>query len=182
MKLTTRLTKFFAADAHAVLDSMEDPLSQLKQALRDMELSIDQQKRALEQLINNDKHLSNQFEVLNKQYAEADRDLDVCFESSNEELARTIVKKKLYIDQRVEQLKQSQVNLKEKQARLAQQLQSNQEQYLLIEQQAAVYVAKQQEEVTTRNSFDSGYSSNQVINDDDVEMAFLNEKRKRANS
>ena len=182
MKLTTRITKLFTADAHSVLDSMEDPLSQLKQALRDMEMSIDEHQLSLNQLVIRQKELDHQLEVVEQQYADTNEDLDVCFESDNEVLARSIVKKKLYLGQRIDQIKQSQLQLKTKKARLEEQLRNDQEQFVLIEQQAAVYLAKQPENETSQSANGSMNSATAVISDDDIEMAFLNEKRKRVNS
>jgi len=44
MALVTRLTRLFQADFHAVLDRIEEPDLQLKQAVREMQFALDQDK------------------------------------------------------------------------------------------------------------------------------------------
>ena len=45
MALITRLTRLFEADFHAVLDRIEEPELQLKQAVREMRLALDQDRQ-----------------------------------------------------------------------------------------------------------------------------------------
>ena len=49
MALVTRLSRLFQADFHAVLDRIEEPDLQLRQAVREMQFALeqDQQRRQL---------------------------------------------------------------------------------------------------------------------------------------
>ena len=50
MALVTRLSRLFQADVHAVLDRIEEPDLQLRQAVREMQLSLDQDRQRLKLL------------------------------------------------------------------------------------------------------------------------------------
>jgi phage shock protein A len=50
MALITRIARLFKADMHSLLDSIEEPQSVLKQAIREMSEAIEQGERQLEDL------------------------------------------------------------------------------------------------------------------------------------
>ncbi len=181
MKLINRLNQLITADAHAVLDSIEDPYVLLKQAIRDMAMIIEQQQQSLHQTKTHFEQLEQQAVILNKQLTQLDKDLDLCFESDNERLARSIVKKKLILNQRIELNQKNIQATKLAESNLISQIQSNQEEFQLINQQAEVLLANYQ----SSNKVNDIYARQQldnVISEDDIEMALLNEKRKRVNS
>ena len=45
MALVTRLSRLFQADFHAVLDRIEEPDLQLRQAVREMQFALDQDQQ-----------------------------------------------------------------------------------------------------------------------------------------
>ena len=181
MKLMKRLNKLITADAHAVLDSIEDPHALLKQAMRDMSSVIEEDELALKQISINIEQLKQQAQLFEKEQNKYKQDLELCFEIKNDELARTVVKKKLYLLQRIG-LNQNNIQSaidRHKQQEI--QLASNQEQYLLIAQQAEVLLA----EVTSprkRNQINKDVLFHHVITEDDIDMALLNEKAHRVDS
>ena len=50
MALITRLSRLFEADFHAVLDRIEEPELQLKQAVREMQFAVDQGRQRIKLL------------------------------------------------------------------------------------------------------------------------------------
>jgi phage shock protein A len=50
MALVTRLSRLFQADFHAVLDRIEEPDLQLRQAVREMQFTLDQDQQRLKLL------------------------------------------------------------------------------------------------------------------------------------
>lgn len=95
MALITRLSRLFQADFHAVLDRIEEPDIQLKQAIREMQFELQQteQRRALlqheaEQLVTLATDCKNQIVAF-------DEELDICFAAKKEDLARDLVRRKL---------------------------------------------------------------------------------------
>ncbi len=95
MALITRLSRLFQADFHAVLDRIEEPDIQLKQAIREMRFELQQteQRRALLQ------HEAEQLLTLatdcKSNIVAFDEELDICFAAKKEDLARDLVRRKL---------------------------------------------------------------------------------------
>ena len=181
MKLIKRLNKLITADAHAVLDSIEDPHALLKQAMRDMQAVIEEDQLLLEQTSNNLEKLKQQGLVLQKEREKLNQDLDLCLNSDNEELARNVVKKKLYLVQRLELNHKHNDQAVEKQSQLQARIVDNQQEYQLIAHQAEVLLC----ELTLKAKQSESQPQiqlNSVITEDDIEMALLNEKAKREDS
>ncbi len=177
MKLVKRFKQLITADAHAVLDSIEDPLALLKQAMRDMCSIIEENKSRLKQINLNIKRLGHYAELFQKEQTKLNQDLDLCFESDNKELSRCIVKKKLILIQRVEFNQKNRHAAIEQQEQLQSQLASNQEEYQQITQHAEVLFS-QTEELEKQKNSNNRSQFELVITDDDIEMALLSEKSK----
>ena len=95
MALINRISRLFKADFHAVLDQIEEPEQLLKQAIRDMEddLCANEQRVAL--CVHEQDALSVRKNELESAIAEIDAQLDLCFESKKDDLAKSLIKKKL---------------------------------------------------------------------------------------
>jgi phage shock protein A len=175
MALITRMTRLFRADIHAVLDRIEEPDQLLKQSLREMEeaFAADQQRaRALqlekEQIHRRQEELKETLEALEAQ-------LDVCFSSDKDELARPLVRRKLGQQQQLKQLGQRASVLDDRQAELETRLQENQCQLESMRQKVEL-LATQESDLEPQAQWQPADSG---IQDADVEVAFLHEKQKR---
>ncbi len=181
MKLMKRLNKLITADAHAVLDSIEDPHALLKQAIRDMAAVIEEDELSLKQTSLHIEQLNQQAKLLDSEQNKFNQDLDLCLQSGNEELARSVVKKKLYLAQRITLNQKNAQSANEKKKLLETQIAANQEQYQLIAQQAEVLLTqlKSQEK---NEKVSNQVKLNQVITEADIDIALLNEKAQREDS
>jgi len=176
-----RLNKLITADAHAVLDSIEDPHALLKQAMRDMQAVIEEDESTLVQISNSLEKLKHQEQVLEKELGKLCQELDLCFSSGNDELARSVVKKKLYLAQRIGLNHSHNQKTCEKQSHLQTRVIANQQEYQLIAHQAEALLS----ELTLhakQSELHQPAQLNSVITDDDIEMALLVEKAKREES
>ena len=173
MTILRRITRLFKADVHGILDCLEEPQALLKQAIRDMEAEIESSQSAtnsLETALNRDKKRQKEVEIV---IAELDQQMDFCFESAREDLARKFIRKKLET-QRIrseleknlsktrEELKARHEKLKEQRQRLEQ-----------IQQKAEVFM--QSPDHCAGNESIAPWSPS----DDEVEVAFLQEKQRR---
>ena len=96
MALINRMSRLFTADVHAVLDRIEEPDVLLKHAVREMEEELarsEQRVRALEH--EHDALGERQRKAAGACSRELGEQLDVCFASGNEELARKVIKRRL---------------------------------------------------------------------------------------
>lgn len=177
MALVKRISQLFTADAHAVLDMIEDPLTLLKQAIRDMEAAIQTQQKKLSIEKNKlSQHESKQTKA-QQELSLIDNDLDLCFDEKNETLARSLVKKKIFIKRVLQNLKEAIERTQETIANQSKQLQTNQARFESMQQQAEL-LANQQSEIDAQSNFDSFNN----VSEEEIEIALLNEKKSRSGS
>ncbi|MGI9260531.1 MAG: PspA/IM30 family protein, partial [Woeseiaceae bacterium] len=95
MALINRVARLFKADFNAVLDQIEEPEQLLKQAIRDMEdeLAANEQRVAI--CARDQETLSIRRNELSTSIDELGDQLDLCFESGKDDLAKTLIRKKL---------------------------------------------------------------------------------------
>ena len=95
MALITRVTRLFRSDLHAVLDNIEEPQILLKQAVREMEASIDEDEQRYKLLTHEHMQLASRQTELEHRFEQLEEELDICFDSDKEDLARGLIKRKL---------------------------------------------------------------------------------------
>ncbi len=106
MTLMNRLARLWRADAHAVLDRLEDPRTLLDGAVRDMEAALAADAADLERQRQRLTGLELQSDTLQAQLAAAAEELEVCLDAGNDDLARAVIKRRLQLEARCEQLVQ----------------------------------------------------------------------------
>lgn len=95
MALISRLTRLFRADAHAVLDRLEEPDILLRQAVREMENEVERNAQALKTLELDYQHAHLRASELETSLAGISGELDLCFEAGNEKLVRMLLRRRL---------------------------------------------------------------------------------------
>ena len=179
MTLMSRIERLFKADAHGVLDWLEDPESVLKQSVRDMEAEIVQGEQRLANLSCKAGKLQSFVGTLEAKRSELEAQIDICFEEDNTELARAFIRKKLEAEKRLKTAISLVADVVAKQEAQQQKLQQQREQLDAIVEKMQLFVdnaceAAPQEPVSTFES------TSIAVSDDEVEIAFLHEKRRRA--
>jgi phage shock protein A len=178
MALITRISRLFQADLHAVLDRIEEPDLLLRQAVREMEddLARDEQgmkvlNHELEQLISRETDIGHSLD-------EIEDELDVCFESGKDDLARALIKRKLEALRFQKFLSRKREVQERTLSGLRTRLQQNRASLDSMRQKAELLA-----EETVADSFVDNWSSPDiVVRDEDVEVAFLREKQQRSRS
>lgn len=95
MALITRLSRLLRADMHALLDRLEEPDIVLAQALREMEDAIAADEQALASLQQQRTRLAEHRDALARRDAEDAKQLDVCLDAEQDDLARELLRRKL---------------------------------------------------------------------------------------
>ena len=95
MALINRVSRLFKADFHAVLDQIEEPEQLLKQAIRDMEDVLATTEQQISLAAHDQEALSIRTDELKTTLAEIDEQIELCFDSDKDDLARNLVRKKL---------------------------------------------------------------------------------------
>lgn len=105
MALINRMTRLFTADLHAVLDRLEEPDVLLKQALREMEDDVALREQRARFLEHERDESTQRADGLEHDLAQLAQQLDVCFESAAQDLARTLLKRRLEMEQLIKRLR-----------------------------------------------------------------------------
>ncbi len=95
MALINRISRLIRADVHAVLDNLEEPEQLLKQAIRDMEEELAATERRLKLREHDQRALGERIREMEDSAAEQQQQLDLCFESDKDDLAKTLIRNKL---------------------------------------------------------------------------------------
>lgn len=175
MALINRITRLFRADINAVLDRLEEPESLLKDAIREMELSINNDLRQLEELEKEHTDNIERLRSIEQNLLRIEDELNLCFENQNDSLARKLVKRKLET-QRFSQL----ISQRHKQLELTIQnihsvVTKNTDELSLIKQKLALYT----QNTNSKKSQHYPPDIDLFINDDEIEIAFIKEKQSR---
>ena len=176
MALITRLSRLFQADFHAVLDRIEEPDLQLKQAVREMQFALDQDRQRL-------KLLRHEAEQLRKAIAETgagiegfDEELDICLGANKDDLARDLVRRKLAAERRLQALQQQSASIDSQRDSLAREIDDQTRQLDSMKQKLELLVGDD-------NPLAGGASGHgDAIRNEEIEIALLREKERRARS
>lgn len=176
MALINRMSRLLAADVHAVLDRIEEPEAVLRQALREMEEEVERAEQHASRLEQEIEHMARRREKLGPALTELDAEIGLCFESGNEALARKLVRRKL----QAERFEQHLADRLETARRALAARRAT-----LLEQRERLDVVRQQAELATEASdpaapFPAEWNESDFgVGEDEVEVAFLRERRRR---
>ncbi len=176
MALITRIARLFKADVHALLDSLEDPESVLKQALRDMTAEIEGAERALEELKRREARLASRLAEQVQLRVEALERIELCFRAGDDLLARSMVRRKLEVERRIKLAEREQGALAAAREKLTQELAAKRTRLASIRDQMEALA----DEDRARTPEEEVSLHGIAISDQDVEVAFLAEKARRA--
>lgn len=179
MALITRLSRLFTADFHAVLDRIEEPEILLKQALREMDEELARNEQGVKQLEREVASLSDRENAARTTIQKLEQDLDICFESGKEELARAITRRKLETERQLLSIASQQDKTRQALSE-AQNLLAEQRSRLETMQQKAELLCEKKPPSVPLAIDDCHWMTGQCsITDDEVEVAWLREKQRR---
>ena len=102
MALVTRLSRLFQADFHAVLDRIEEPDLQLRQAVREMQFALDQDQQRKLLLQHEAGQLDKTVVGIDGRLQALDEELDICIAADKDDLARDLVQRKLAAEKQLQ--------------------------------------------------------------------------------
>lgn len=176
MALITRVSRLFRADLHAVLDRIEEPDILLKQALREMEEALTRDEQRVRLLTHEQAQLNSRAQEVDQSLSYVDEELDVCFGSDKDDLARALVRRKLEAQRIQKHLGRKRDDLERTLAGLKAKLTEQRTQLDSMRQKAELLAddgdADRPEATWNRPEV--------ALREEDVEVAFLREKRQRS--
>jgi phage shock protein A len=178
MALITRISRLFRADFHAVLDQLEEPELLLRQAIREMEDDLSAREQKIRLTTHEREQLRTRRQELERSLAELDGELELCFASHKDDLARNLIRRKLEAE-RLSRHLASRDSSAEKQ--LAEECKLLEEHRMTLEgfrQKAEIFARRPRALAGAIDATDI-LGRELVVSDDEVEVAFLREQSKR---
>lgn len=178
MPLITRLSRLFRADFHAVLDQIEEPDALLRQAVREMEDALEQDEQRLQLLRHEQAQHHHRHDELTSTSTELEEQLDICFSAGKDELAKGLIRRRLENLSSLKQLTKRQQQLQHETDKLQQKIADNRRQLDTMRQKVELLVR-----APVAEAFESSWPKDEIsVRDEEVEVAFLREKQRRAQS
>ena len=174
MALVTRLSRLFQSDFHAVLDRIEEPDLQLRQALREMQFALDHDRQRLQLLQHEVEQLGKQLVGIGDRLKALDEELDICLTAKQDELARDLVRRKLAAEIQQQRTRERIETLESQGQALTRQIDEQGQQLTSMKQKLELLVSSQDPAAA------SGCPGDDVIRSEEIEIALLREKQRRA--
>jgi phage shock protein A len=176
MAIISRLTRLLRADVHAVLDRIEEPDALLRQALREMEDEVAENARQLRAGDVEREQLQARRHAISTAQQELAAPLDLCFESDNDALARTLLRRRLEGERMLQRLDQRLADLQRLLAERGTQLDDQRRRLESLRARAELVgcASPRSEDRGAGGGFDEV-----AVSDADVEIAFLREQQRR---
>jgi phage shock protein A len=176
MALVTRLSRLFQADFHAVLDRIEEPDLQLRQAVREMQFVLEQDQQRLKLL----QHEATQLDKTTTSTAASlkgfDEELDICLAAKKDDLARDLIRRKLTAEKQLQALQQQSVDIESQRQALDQQIDEQSQQLTSMKQKLELLVNE------TEHFVNGNFNPADTVRNEEVEIALLRAKERRAKS
>lgn len=181
MALINRISRLFKADIHAVLDQIEEPEQLLKQAIRDMEDDLATTEQRVTLCAHDQEALAVRSSELEETLGEIDEQLDLCFESEKDDLAKKFIRKKLEAGQLLKRLHAKHLANDKYLAGQRTMLDENRSTLEGLRQKAELFTRRRPGPGDGGSEFDdiAWMAREMSVGEDEVEVAFLREKSQR---
>ncbi len=176
MALINRVSRLLRADLHAVLDRIEEPEMLLRQAVREMEEELAQDERRLKLMTHEHAQTGTRMTELQGSLAELAGELDICFAARKEDLARSLIRRRLEAERLQGQLQRRAQRSESEIAGLRTRIEQNRARLEAMRQKAELLA---EEDRPLRPEGPWG-GPDLTVREEDVEVAFLAEKHRRA--
>lgn len=161
-----RLETLVRADAHGVLDVLEDRALLLRQHLREARQAVEAKRCRLAALEADDRDAAAETEKVEGRLATLERDIDLALAEERDDLARYSIKKLLPMRQTRDRLARRRVALTEERERLGEQLEEQRVALADLEVRVKADLASR--------GVEAGWcDETTVVTDDDVELELL---------
>ncbi len=184
MALINRISRLVKADFNAVLDKIEEPEQLLKQAIRDMEDDLAVREQRINLRAHDQEALGVRQGELEKALTELDKQLDLCFESEKDDLAKALIKKKLEAECLLQRLSVTYGANDKYLDEQGSMLDENRMTLQGLQQKAEIFAQRMPVEREAGSEFDdiAWMARDMTVGDDEIEVAYLREKNIRSAS
>lgn len=183
MALITRVTRLFRADFNAVLDQIEDPEQLLRQSIRDMEDEVLAAEQRVAELGREQGALQERRRELKRSIDDADEQLDLCFRSGKEDLAKNAVRRKLETERLLQKVDGRIENIEISLSSCGKRYEENLATLESLRQKAEIVAHRAPAGGQKAGCDLAAWTARELnVSDDEVEIAFLREQDRRSAS
>ena len=168
MKFLNRLAVLVKADAHGVLEQLEERSLLAKQHLREAELELNHKRARSEALEEESRRLAEEAERIEGEVVALDADVELALAGGKAELARFSVRRLLPRRRAVEDLRRRIAEVGEERARLVQKLEEQEREFAALQRRVRARLAAIHDEDTAR-----AIVSETPVADEEVELELL---------
>lgn len=174
MKWIDRLTLLVKADAHGVLEQLEERSLLAKQHLREAELELTRKRARCEALEEEARSVAEESRRLSAEIASLDEDVELALSGDKEELARFSVRKLLPRRRALEALRQRSAEIEDEQTRLQARLEAQEAELETLVRRVQTRLASE------RAAGPADFASEPPADDEEVELELLRRRGGRA--
>ena len=174
MGLLTRLSSLAKADAHGVVDALEDKALVLRQQVREAAAELDRKRCRTLGLAAEAKDLQVEAERIQERKAALEEDVELALAGDQDELARYAIKKLLPLRHGAAEIERRLETLAGDRAGLEQQLAEQEAEFELLESRVKGYLARQGDDAGGVRAF-----TDLAVTDQDVELELLRRRATR---
>jgi len=175
MKLFDRMTTLIKADAHGVVDVLEERSLLLRQHVREAELELLQKRARVEALTEEETRLGDELARRGKRIASLDEDIALALDGEKEDLARFSIRRMIPERRDLVALQGQLAEVGETRAKLAERLVEQECQFEALRQRARVHLAE-----ATRSDDELPGLAEPAVADEEVELELLRRRQQRA--
>jgi phage shock protein A len=175
MKLFDRMTTLIKADAHGVVDALEERSLLLRQHVREAELELLQKRARVEALAEEEARLRDELARCGKRVAALEEDISLALEGEKEDLARFAIRRMIPERKELTDLEARIAEVNESRAKLADRLEEQESQYQSLRQRARAHLAE-----ASRGGDHLEGLAPPAVADEEVELELLRRRQQRA--
>lgn len=179
MGLLTRMATLLKADAHGVVDALEDKALTLRQLVREAGAELARKKSRLEAFAAEQKELEDEAAAIAKGKEKLEADVALALAEDKEDLARFSIRKLLPMGRRSDSIERRREALCGEQAELAEELERQDAEYQRLEAQARAYLHRVgHPEASREGALGGGWW--EPVADEEVELELLRRRKEAA--
>ena len=175
MKLFDRMTTLIKADAHGVVDALEERSLLLRQHVREAELELLQKRARVEALAEEEVRLRDVLARCDKRTTALEEDIALALDGEKEDLARFAIRRMIPERRELTALEAQIAEVGETRGKLAERLQEQESQFESLRQRARTHLAE-----ASRNDDDLSGLAPPAVADEEVELELLRRRQQRA--
>jgi phage shock protein A len=175
MKLFDRMTTLIKADAHGVVDALEERSLLLRQHVREAELELLQKRARVEALADEETRLREALGRCEKRIGALEEDIALALDGEKEDLARFAIRRVIPERRELASLEGQIAEVGETRARLAERLEEQECQFESLRERARTHLAG-----ATRGEDDLRGLAEPAVADEEVELELLRRRQQRA--